>query len=64
MYYANLSDAAKIGGVGVVETTIRKPIFSESSVPANAEFEGNVTLEQAMAIGLADRNNWRFNSKF
>ena len=48
----------------MVETTIRKPIFSESSVPANAEFEGNVTLEQAMAIGLADRNNWRFNSKF
>ncbi len=64
MYYANLSDAAKIGGVGVVETTIRKPIFSESSAPAGAEFGGNVTLEQVMAIGLADRNNWRFNSKF
>ncbi len=54
----------QIGGVGVVGTTIKKPIFSESSVPANAEFEGSVTLEQVVALDLADRNNWRFNSKF
>jgi hypothetical protein len=48
----------------VVEANIKKLIFSESSAQESAEFEGSVTLEQAMAIGLADRNNWMFNSKF